>query len=98
MLGASLVDVLAGNTHTAHDDAYTSLLYHNGRGYLRQGRWKLVNLEGPFAESHFELFDLDTDPGETKNLAASDPARYARLLDLWRSERRRLGILLPEEQ
>jgi len=98
MLGESMVDLLAGNTHAVHDNQYTTTLYHGGRAFLRQGDLKLVNLEGPFAESEFELFNLAEDPGETTNLAERDPASYRRLLDLWRAQRRALGILLPEEQ
>ncbi len=41
---------------------------------IRDGRWKfLVNPDG----SEAQLFDLQTDPGEKKNLAASQPDRAA---------------------
>jgi arylsulfatase A-like enzyme/Flp pilus assembly protein TadD len=37
--------------------------------YLREGRWKLIHK--PIAE----LYDLDSDPGEKTNLAASQPSQ-----------------------
>ncbi len=43
---------------------------------VREGDWKLlVNADGPGAE----LYDLATDPNETKNLAGADPATVTRL-------------------
>ncbi len=51
---------------------------------VRDGRWKLlVNADGTGAE----LYDLDADPNEVKNLAAAEPAIARRLADLalpWR--------------
>jgi len=96
MLGASMRDLLEGSTHAVHDERYATVLYHNGRAFIREGNWKLVNLDGPFDESRFELFDLANDPGETVNLAQREPERLAALLRLWTVKRRELGILLPE--
>ncbi len=41
--------------------------------------------------------DLDADPGETHNFADSEPEKYRELLELWRTERRNLGIVLPQD-
>ncbi len=97
ILGESMTNVLAGNTHAVHDENYTTVLSHGGRAYVRQGDWKLVNLEPPFDERRLELFNLAQDPGEATNLASREPARVRALLELWRTERRRLGIILPED-
>ncbi|MDH3509128.1 MAG: arylsulfatase, partial [Gammaproteobacteria bacterium] len=96
MLGESMVDVLAGNTHAAHDDDYATVLYYEGRAFIRQGDWKLVNLHPPFDETTYELFNLADDPGETTNLRNREPARFAALVELWHARRQELGILLPE--
>jgi arylsulfatase len=56
-----------------------------------------VTLEPPFDDSRFELFNVLEDPGETRNLANSQPEKYVELLALWAQERRRLGIVLPED-
>jgi arylsulfatase len=98
MLGESMADLLAGNTHAAHDDDYTTVLYYEGRAFVRQDDWKLVNWEPPFDESTFELYNLGDDPGETTNLRESEPERYAQMVELWHARRQALGILLPEGQ
>jgi arylsulfatase A-like enzyme len=97
MLGASIVKFLAGLADSVHGDDYVTALFHEGRAFLRQGRWKIATLEPPFDEKAFELFDVETDPGETDNLAEDEPEKFAELIELWREERRRLGILLPED-
>ncbi len=98
MLGESLVNLLAGNTHAAHAEDYVTVLYYEGRAFVRQGDWKLVNLEAPFDESTYELFNLAVDLGETTNLRHSEPQRYTEMVELWHSKRREIGILLPDAQ
>ncbi len=97
MLGESMTRFLAGEADVVHDEEYVTTLYHGGRAYLRQGNWKISNLEPPFDEADFELFDLATDPGEANNLADDEPEKLAELIDLWGEERERLGIILPQD-
>ena len=55
---------------------------------IRLGRFKLI--EYPTHDgAYLELFDLEEDPGETRNLASVDPERAAQLaerLERWRAE------------
>jgi len=97
MLGESMQDFLAGKSDAIHDDDYLTILSHKGRAYVRQGQWKIVTTERPFDESKFELYDVVADPGEIVNLAASEPEKLAELIAIWRSERKGLGIVLPED-
>jgi hypothetical protein len=51
---------------------------------VRQGRWKLVRQ----GQAEFALYDLEQDPGETRDLAGTQPQRVAalsRLLEEWNS-------------
>lgn len=59
--------------------------------------FKLVNLEPPFDESGFDLFDIEADPGETTDLSQSEPDRFAAMLTLWHEQRLKLGIILPSD-
>ena len=97
MLGESAVAFFAGEASSIHDDDYVTLQYANGRAYLRQGDWKISNLDRPFSEDNFELFDLSADPGESVDVSAEEPEKFAELIGLWRTKRREMGIILPED-
>jgi arylsulfatase len=97
MRGRSMTAFLGGESETVHDDDYVTVHAHRGRMLLRQGHWKLTSLEPPFDESKLELFNLAVDPGETNNLRETEPEKFQELLERWRSERRALGIVLPQD-
>jgi hypothetical protein len=44
------------------------------------GQWKITWIDAPFGESDWQLFDLSTDPGETRNLATENLEQLQRLL------------------
>ena len=62
---------------------------HNLAVAVRDGGWKLVwpmGSDHPLLSGKPELFDLAADPGETRNLAAAEPARVEALrahLERW---------------
>ncbi len=97
MLGESMTAFLSGDAQAIHDDDYVTVIFNQQRAALRQGDWKLMTLERPFDERDFALYNLAEDPGESVDLARSNPRKYNELLELWRSERKRLGITLPED-
>jgi arylsulfatase A-like enzyme len=97
MLGESMAEFLRGESDRVHGEGYVTTLYHRGRAFLRRGSWKIVTLDTPFDESKFELFNVIDDPGETMNLARTHAELYEELIGLWREERRRLGIVLPQD-
>ena len=54
-------------------------------GAIRVGRWKLIE---NFVSGEDELFDLKTDPSETRNIAPENPETVASLkkkLEAWRT-------------
>ena len=97
MLGESINPFLAGESDSIHDDSYVSTQYHAGHAFVRQGIWKIANLEPPFDESGFELFNVRDDPGESNNLAEAEPEKFTEMIALWRVERKKLGIILPQD-
>lgn len=77
--GRSLLQAVTLGQEPAARDQYleTYLPYFQmrwaGSRALRDGRWKFIEAPTP------ELYDLQNDPGERRNLAAQDPERSAAL-------------------
>ena len=68
------------------DDSHDPLFRTRPGSALRQGKWKLHEY---FEDGRIELYDLEADVGERRNVAASHPEKAEelhRLLQQWRKE------------
>ncbi|HEY4415872.1 MAG TPA: arylsulfatase [Verrucomicrobiae bacterium] len=66
--GENILPMLKGG----HGDADRTFCWeHEGYRAIRQGKWKLVSAAGK--ESHWELYDLETDRTEAHDLAGEHP-------------------------
>ena len=81
--GLSIVPELIGESAAGHKQAKHDYLYWEIGGWtaIRQANWRAVR---PRAAQSWELYDLSTDPSESKDLAAAQPAVLAKLTDLAR--------------
>ena len=65
---------------------------HEGNRAIRVGKWKLVSKvhkNKSFTEAdenNWELYDMENDPSETKNLAVQFPGKVKELSGLWEKE------------
>lgn len=78
-----------GGTSGRHTVVHHSI---NGKFAIRDGRWKLVLCPGSGGWTHsdaeaakaglplVQLYDMQSDPGETRNLHAEQPDRVRQLL------------------
>ncbi|WP_447764680.1 arylsulfatase [Sphingopyxis panaciterrae] len=74
--GRSLAPMLAGTPGSVHGDA--PLGYElSGNAALFRGDYKLLRNLAPTGDGKWRLFDIKTDPGETRDLAAAMPDRFA---------------------
>lgn len=92
--GLSFAPLLRGGKPPEHDAA-SPLYWESFAGFrgqaVRLGRWKLLRLALKTADDRTLLFDLETDPGETTNLAGRPELcpvylELARLLDSSRTD------------
>jgi arylsulfatase len=67
-----------------------------GNRAITSGRWRAVSVHEPdtdFNGDRWQLFDIETDPTESKDLAATNPAKLSGLQGLWRQEATTYGDL-----
>lgn len=76
--GLSILPELLGAEKAAHPQAKHEFLYWEigGLAAIRQGTWRAVR---PSEKAKWELYDLATDPSESKNLASAEPETLAKL-------------------
>jgi arylsulfatase A-like enzyme len=94
--GLSLLPVLEGSASVVRDqDSVLADEQNNGR-YVIRGRWKLlwVNASQYVASPGWELFDLENDRGETRNVAAEHPDVVEALIREWDAYVARTGTIL----
>jgi arylsulfatase len=89
--GKSWLNWLGGHRASVYDpgDEVGEELF--GSRSLRQGDWKITDV----GDGEWRLFDVATDPGETRDLSAVDPARKAALVKAWDDYANKVGVVMP---
>lgn len=90
--GKSWVPYLRGQTDHVYgsQDAVGTELF--GSRALRQGDWKITDT----GDGQWRLFNIAKDPGETSDLAASQPDTLRKLAAEWDSYAANVGVILPD--
>ena len=104
MRGISGAGVLKGacdEVHATDERIAWELAY--GRG-VKKGDWKAIylpavihNIAPEVPARRWLLFNLASDPGETTDLAAAEPAKLKELIDEWFAYARETGVVVPQE-
>ncbi|MDX1672184.1 MAG: sulfatase-like hydrolase/transferase, partial [Balneolaceae bacterium] len=93
--GRSLMSLLSGETERVHPEDYVFALEHRGYVQVRRGDWKLVNIDHPFSEQNFRLYNLARDLAEQVDLKEAHPRIYRELLEEWRRYRDEVKVRIP---
>ena len=75
--GKSILPLLTGQADSHHTNLFWNSGPPKGEWAVRQGRWKAHG----FREK-FSLYDLASDPSETKDLAEKNPTKASELFDI----------------
>ncbi len=79
MDGISLLPLLEGRKgQREHSELYFEFAERSSQA-ARKGPWKLIRLDIEGPGDHYELYNLDSDPSETTDLAASEPQKVEEL-------------------
>ena len=74
--GMSMARALRGRPQPTHEFLYWEFHERGFQQAVRMGRWKAVRLK---PEAALELYDLQTDPGEQRDVAADRPEIIAKI-------------------
>lgn len=91
--GLSWASWLRGETPRVRGDTDALGTELFGSRALRQGDWKITDI----GDGRWHLFNLAADPGETRDLAATNPAKLAELARLWDAYAKANNIVIPNE-
>jgi arylsulfatase len=83
--------LLGKSQHVYRPDEPIGAELFGGRS-LRQGDWKLLDR----GEGQWRLFNIARDPGETRDLSASQRRRKAELIAAYETYAREVGVIPPE--
>ena len=94
MMGNSLQKVLKGEVNSIYGPEDFICGELGGAGsWVRQGDMKAVFVSPPYGDGKWHLFDLSVDPGETNDLAESDPKTLEVLLKAYDQYADKVGIV-----
>ena len=71
--------LLGKDGQRVHEFLYWEFPGYGGQQAIRAGKWKAVRQSMAKGPSEVELYDLEADPSEKKNLAAEQPEVVKRL-------------------
>lgn len=97
MQGRSMAPFLHAKEETVHDHDHVFGFELFGWRGIRQGAWKATWIGPPVGPSDWQLFNLEQDPGETRDLSQEQTDRLLKLKALWQTYADDVRLVLPEK-
>ena len=57
----------------------------------------MLKIQKPAGTGSWELYNIDKDPGEQKNLAKELPENLKKMMEKWERYASRVGVIFPPE-
>jgi len=96
--GASWVPFLTKQRAQIHAEDHVTGWELFGRMGVRKGNWKATFIPEPYGPGEWELFDLEADPGETRDLSKVERGVFKELLVAWDQYVTETGVVgIPPE-
>jgi arylsulfatase len=83
MIGVSILPLLSGQPMDTLRNRGIGYELFEMKAYIR-GNWKILRLPRPMGSGNWELYDIDKDPGETKDLSKQHPDVLQSLIEAWK--------------
>jgi arylsulfatase len=96
MQGISIINLMKGKKGIDFDERGFGSELFGIRAY-RKGNWKILKLPEFYGTGNWQLYDLDSDPGETKDLAGIFPNILKDLSEKWNIYAGKNGVIEPDK-
>ena len=97
MRGRSLAGVLSGTQKSVYgSDEFVGGEMQNGK-WMRQGAFKAISVAPPYGPGTWHLYNLEEDPGETRDLSKEQPEKLKTLEAAWDRYAEEVGVVLTEK-
>ena len=93
MDGRSLTPILSGAASQVYAPDEMVGMEVSGSAALFMGDYKLTRITLPFSDGVWRLYDIAADPGETRDLSASNPREFAQMLAGYATFAERVGVI-----
>jgi len=91
----SLLPVLKAKSDRVYSEEDVIAGEMRGGKWVRQGKYKAVLIAAPYGSNKWEFYDISVDPGETNNLASSNPEKLKALIVEYDNYAKRVGVVEP---
>ncbi|QEU58928.1 hypothetical protein KDRO_B01930 [Kluyveromyces lactis] len=95
--GLSWIPFLKKESERIYDDTRVTGWELFGQRAIRQGPYKGVYIPPPFGPGHWLLFNIDEDPGETRDLSEEHPDILEKIIDHWSVYKAETGLIELED-
>lgn len=97
MTGRSLMPVLTGEADSVYPPDEVRAIEVSGNTALYKGDYKITRSMPPVGNAEWQLYNMSLDPGETTDLADTDPETLADLVAAYEDYAAEVGVLeMPE--
>jgi len=93
IIGRNLLPLLQGKVERVYSEQDAIGYEMAGNAALFQGDYKIVLNRGPLGDNQWHLYNIVTDPGETRDLRSAMPQRLQRMLGLYQQYVEDNGVL-----
>jgi len=91
LIGKSIIPVLNGDGAVVHANDGMGWELFEMKAFIKT-HWKLLRLPQPFGTGEWQLYDLNTDPGELHDVSADHPALKEELIKEWNDYAKRNSV------
>jgi len=95
MIGKSWNNMLRGESDVVRNDVDYLAWELFGNRAIRQGDWKLIRQWKPFGTGDWELYNLNSDPGEQHDLSSGNSEKVHAMLKLWDDYVLENNVIIP---